>query len=826
MSVSVRIEAQYQEFITATKLLKETFAGAMDGMRDELKAMSDQAKASMKNSESAAEQLANVVKGRFAGLNGIVAGVSTAWAQLAVVVGAGAFLGRAAQKSAELTTEAQKLGRALGVSATQASVINMALGDVNATSNDYLKLVRGLDQQLKVNEKTLQGYGVQTRDTNGAFRDQNTLVIEALEKLRGFKEGTDRNIAATQLFGKGVNVSSELLALNAERLEQAKQKATELGLIVGQENVQSSEKFRAAMNDMQDILDAVMNAIGQALLPVLGDLAEWLNSQGPSALLAIKSAIAVVTSLFYGLSYAVKIVWAVIVAAFKNIVTTVTGFANVFNKLLAGDFTGALEAGKAAVGRWQGNVSEAFDKIMAGAYSTRESLGKIWDPLVNGPKVTDSGVEKGGTGEADTSRGGGSGAAAARRAAAEAKRLRDESFRDAMDRLKEELQGWENNYDERLQILRKMADEAREIYGENSKQFREASQAIVRAEREKAEQIRAIESQAAAYQREHAAQRIEAARAEADFEYALGEINAQQRIAREIEFEDELYQLKKKSLDDRLALYEADPDHNPQALAQLKEELYEIENEHEQKVLDLKRESLLEAKAPLQEFGQEVRQGWAHTVAGMLAGQMTLRQGMQQLWDQMLQAFVGFLGRKLVMTKLFANLEITVQKMVNGVMRALGVQGATQAISAKSTESGAKIGASAATAGAGAAESQASIPYVGPILALAAMATVFAAVMAMKNKGASASAAGGFDIPAGMNPLTQLHAKEMVLPAEHAETIRGMAGRTQQEAGATYQIVAHDPRGFSDFLRRNPAGLTDGVRYATRRGHAGGLIKL
>lgn len=36
------------------------------------------------------------------------------------------------------------------------------------------------------------------------------------------------------------------------------------------------------------------------------------------------------------------------------------------------------------------------------------------------------------------------------------------------------------------------------------------------------------------------------------------------------------------------------------------------------------------------------------------------------------------------------------------------------------------------------------------------------------------SAAGGYDIPAGTNPVTQLHEKEMVLPAKYADSIRNM----------------------------------------------------
>lgn len=40
---------------------------------------------------------------------------------------------------------------------------------------------------------------------------------------------------------------------------------------------------------------------------------------------------------------------------------------------------------------------------------------------------------------------------------------------------------------------------------------------------------------------------------------------------------------------------------------------------------------------------------------------------------------------------------------------------------------------------------------------------------------AEASAEGGYDIPAGTNPVTQLHEREMVLPREHADVIRGLS---------------------------------------------------
>jgi hypothetical protein len=57
-------------------------------------------------------------------------------------------------------------------------------------------------------------------------------------------------------------------------------------------------------------------------------------------------------------------------------------------------------------------------------------------------------------------------------------------------------------------------------------------------------------------------------------------------------------------------------------------------------------------------------------------------------------------------------------------------------------------------------------PFVAPVLAGAALAAV------LDFKGLVASAEGGFDIPTGVNPLTQLHQEEMVLPARFANPLR------------------------------------------------------
>jgi hypothetical protein len=75
----------------------------------------------------------------------------------------------------------------------------------------------------------------------------------------------------------------------------------------------------------------------------------------------------------------------------------------------------------------------------------------------------------------------------------------------------------------------------------------------------------------------------------------------------------------------------------------------------------------------------------------------------------------------------------------------------------------------AGQAGAAGVASFAGAPWPVDLLAPAFGAEMFASAMSF------ASAAGGYDIPSGVNPLTQLHEREMVLPANLADTVRDMA---------------------------------------------------
>ena len=305
----------------------------------------------------------------------------------------------------------------------------------------------------------------------------------------------------------------------------------------------------------------------------------------------------------------------------------------------------------------------------------------------------------------------------------------------------------------------------------------------------------------------------------ADQALSEGRISQLERLDLEIEFENRRYQIAYDALQERIALAEQDPTYSQTAIDNLKAQMAELGQGHErtQAKNEGKRESQRRKDAPnvmemLQDGGknvwQEAQQQMGQAFSAMLTRTQNFRTAMNNFFKSMGQTFI-----QEMVTKPLAGMmqrmvqESAIYKMIFGTKETLETAAAAKTAATKATETTSVVTANATQAASGAAASHASIPYVGPILAVAAMAAIMAAVMGLMGGGSGSqttttttripSAAGGWDIPAGINPLTQLHENEMVLPAEHAQTIREMAG---QSGGDDSTIIINSTGG--DFIHK------------------------
>jgi hypothetical protein len=305
----------------------------------------------------------------------------------------------------------------------------------------------------------------------------------------------------------------------------------------------------------------------------------------------------------------------------------------------------------------------------------------------------------------------------------------------------------------------------------NAMQAEIAAEAAEIAEKSKNDRI-AIEEMWIAERQAKAVEEVEIAADAAYQQYQLGLITKEQLLASEERFENERTAIRAQALQERLAMI--DPFTDPVAYEEILHALEELERGHQARLGQIRGQAVVEQAQPIMAMVQSLE-----------AGLMQVGEALLTNWSN-----VGTALRSVM-----ANIGQTI--IQETILKPLAAKVAAWAKEKALTMAG--IGAKASEAGAGAAASQASIPYVGPALALAAMAAVFAGVMGM---GSSVpSAAGGFDIPAGVNPLTQLHEKEMVLPAKYADAVRGMAEGGGGQAPVNNKIVnVLDPRDMAGAL--------------------------
>ncbi len=394
----------------------------------------------------------------------------------------------------------------------------------------------------------------------------------------------------------------------------------------------------------------------------------------------------------------------------------------------------------------------------------------------------------------------------------------------------------------------------------------EKAAAKVKAEKEASDKIIAIrlkefeeykkarEEQIDNYQQQ--AQRlyeIEAARIQAEFD--AKKISNVRKVQLEKQLEDQLREIKRQGLLERLALENEQTNITGKQgnQNQITNNISDLETD--QKVADTKSMGLIsdaEMKDFEAKFGgftsrlsnlwdqgiQSLMNGtltWSNATKAVLAdmGQFALQTATKELQDWLkIQAIK--LARKLGFVGAETAAEASGQAAQTGATIAgeatrtsVTAAGGLARLGLKAAEAIKGIMMSAWEAMAGAFKAMVAIPYVGPILAVGAGAAAFGLVAGLAGK--IKSARGGYDIPSGVNPVTQLHEDEMVLPSQHANTIREMGKALRNGAsfgaaavaegggaGATINISAIDAKSIQRLLKSNGRAVASGLQSYAR----------
>ena len=398
---------------------------------------------------------------------------------------------------------------------------------------------------------------------------------------------------------------------------------------------------------------------------------------------------------------------------------------------------------------------------------------------------------------------------------AEAKLAIDKkSFEVELANLKEQEANYKHNTDAKLAFAQEYADKVGKAYGKDSVQYSTVQKEIVKIKKQAVDQLKQMDEILIAGVAKQAENQIQIEQEASALRVALGQESVAQAIALEQGFEDRRHDIQLKALQDKMKLASMDPDRNPVEIAKINEQLIELEMQYQGRVRAIKSKAVIESNKDMSTAVGQVRSTWESAMAGMLQGTMSLRQGLAAMWTSVLQSFTQFIAKKVTAWALGESVQTSATVAGNAVRTQSDWMAATQSVMASAWAAIKNIAVKAWEAAASVYASIAAIPIVGPFLAPAAAIAASAVVIGFA--GNVASAEGGYDIPAGVNPMTQLHEREMVLPRAQADAVRDMASGG---GGGAPSITYNDHSGTlsRETIRANAKIIAETLRDYSRR---------
>lgn len=779
----------------------------------------------------------------FGRMTGPMAALQSKFVALGAILAGGAVFQEAVRQTQEWTEQSVDLSAAIGITAAEASNLKAALAEENVEVSAFMGAAQKLASNLKNDEQALNAVGLATRDAAGNLRPLNDLTVDAIELLGDYKAGTDRAVAASTLFGKGFELTGDLAKINSQLIADVTARQKELGAVLTDENVAAFDAYDGAMKDATATTRGIMTTIGNVLMPVLADLANWFVSIGPAAIVTVRGALGGLAATFHFVTLGVRALWETLAALVKTMAAPIAGMSSAISRAMAGDWEGAGNALKGVTTDIETAWSDAFETMADKAQATRD---KVWNLFAEG---TPAGLQ------ADA---GGRSAAGLVKTDPEKKKKGSAAEKSSMPEYEAELDALrlvesEKNALRQLSKAEELAywntvlQQANVTAKDRMAIERKVTDLTLEKRRQEAQQSQSMEAEVNRAYAEQALGRIAIEQAAMEAALANEEITKSQALAMETEFENRRYMVRVEALQKSLALAAQDPNTSPEEKARIQNEMLALEQQHQVSVLQLQGQLAQAQKQAAAESGQiwkdlssTMSSLWDQGVEAMMNGTFRWSNAFKAIGAQMASWFansvVGAMLRSWIAGKM-AEFAISLGLMTKEKAIKLGflaqetaaqATGSAAVVGMKTAEATTVVAANAVEAGSGAAASQASIPYIGPILAIAAMAAIFAAVSGMGSK--VKSARRGYSVPRGVNPMMQIHEEEQVLPKDEANVFRslkglpGMLASTQAamaEGGAGGNSVTyndHSGRLTRDQIRENARVIAEELNRVTKRG--------
>jgi hypothetical protein len=731
--------------------------------------------------------------GAFGRLGGIIDNLKAPFLGIMAIAGGGKLFKDAIGETTKWASEVNKLSKTMEINLAQASAWSLALDDYGLTADNMTGVMQKLKMRMDISAESFKKHGISTRDSGGHLRSSGVVLEDIIKKYNDLGNQTDRNQLLQQLFGRSWAETIPLMKLTKDVISENAEQAKALGLTMDENGVKSAREYKIAMNDLKDIMMALQNAVGRAVIPVLKQFIDWVKGSGGDAVSVLENGIKSVIAAFYILKGSIELV----VNIFRTLINLiidgwVTAGAVVMN-IIQGKFVAAWNAAKTGARQFTDDAKSGIDEYKLSVNNAADAIANLW---AKKPKAKEKESPITGTLPDDTP-------------------------------FKSRMPEWEAELQHRRAMLAQMGgdiaqlskDQERKYWEEIIKQAKRGSTdwvavrnkmaalgyAVFQEQQKKEEEAR----------KEAAAKAIEAERAASEARKALMKMELE-ALKSTLEIKSEIIDNKektdqinyKKAAEERIAIIRQIRDEEVAAIQEtlmagvasqkerieMEARIAQIKHKATLDIMKTENQAIQQSRAKWKEFFTSLMSGFSTAIKGLINGTMSWKDALKTVLSSALDAVIDFFvqwGIKQVATYLTAQ--------------------ATGAATRVSEATGA-----AAVYGVNAAASAAAIPVYGWAMA---PGVGEAAYMEGLSYAARASAAKGWDkVPS--DQLAMVHRNEMVMSAPLAQGIRDMIGNGGQKAQPAQNINVnfHGVVDAKTFFSRNQEHIVGTIRDAARRG--------
>lgn len=241
---------------------------------------SDEAEKSISRTEEKAESLGSKLG------NGIK--TAAKWGA-AIVGGATVAVGglvAVTNQTAEYADEIDKLSERTGINREELQrwkyAASQSGADIDKLETGVKKLSDVMDDAMKGNEKAVESFaalGISIDDLKN--KSQEEIFSEVMNSLADMEQGAQRNALGNDLLGKSYTEMLPLLNAGSDGMQELKDRADELGIVMSEEAVKANVKFGDTMADVKDAFGGIVRELTNATLPMLQGFLDFILEHMP-----------------------------------------------------------------------------------------------------------------------------------------------------------------------------------------------------------------------------------------------------------------------------------------------------------------------------------------------------------------------------------------------------------------------------------------------------------------------------------------------------------------------------------------------------------------